>query len=72
MGTIPKDAYGGKFMAEWKSVLQKAPLDSVDVSLGIGNLFSIKDEDELVRFSLFLSLACRKQSNNPVKSRLSS
>ena len=41
----------GKFVTEWKSVAE-GKLEEVDVAVGISALLAVKDEDEIVRFSL--------------------
>ena len=52
MGSITKDQYGGKFVQEFKSALEKSGkgFETVDVSVGLGQALSVKDEDEMVCF----------------------
>ncbi|KAI9199412.1 FACT complex subunit-domain-containing protein [Polychytrium aggregatum] len=49
IGVLTKDQYSSKFYTEWKEALGNAPtkFEQVDISVGIGSVLAIKDEDEL-------------------------
>ncbi|KAI1312608.1 FACT complex subunit spt16 [Mortierella claussenii] len=49
VGVFAKDTQIGAFAAAWKSALEKSPkpIESVDMSAGVAEVFAIKDDEEL-------------------------
>ncbi|KAF9359172.1 FACT complex subunit spt16 [Mortierella sp. NVP85] len=49
VGVFAKDAQKGAFAAAWKASLEKAskPIEQIDMSSGVAEVFAIKDDEEL-------------------------
>lgn len=60
VGVFTKEAPRGPFVEEWKKIFEpaKAEFEEIDASLDVSNLLSIKDEQELVRFSRMTEHMC--------------
>ena len=49
MGCVTKDSFQGKFVNEYNQALTKSgkTFEKVDIAIGLGSLFSVKDDEEV-------------------------
>ncbi len=66
LGSITKETYEGKFITEYKAALAACGkgFEDIDCSIGIANVLSIKDEDEVVCFFFKKNSFTRKKNIN--------
>lgn len=55
-GNLTKEQHIGDFFASWDAFLKASALKLVDLNPGIASVLAVKDENELVRFFLSVSL----------------